>query len=122
MDHQQILGDIVAALKGELGAGYSTIKNFVESQGALLAKQAENIAMQRIDGSLAKDDDLYHFFLDGLERNATNMARSVVMMSALTIEKAWNAVAGVLWGGIRTMLTGAGVPANLLPQTPPINL
>lgn len=122
MGHDQILSDIIAALKGELGAGYSTIKTFAESQGKLLAKQAEHIAKSRIDGSLKDDDDLYHFFLDGLERNAENMTRSIVMLSALTIEKAWNAVAGVLWGGIRSILSGAGVPDNLLPETPPINL
>jgi hypothetical protein len=122
MDHTQILQDMAAALKGELGSGYSTISSFVESQGKLLAKQAEDIAKSRISGSLRDDDDLYHFFLDSLKHNTENMARSVVMLSALTIEKAWNAVANVLWGGIRTILSGAGVPANLLPQTPPISL
>ena len=122
MDHQQILGDIVAALKGELGEGYSTIKSFVESQGKLLAKQAEDIAKSRINGSLANDDELFQFFLEGLETNARNMAKSLVMLSVLTIEKAWNAVAGVLWGGIRTILSGAGVPGNLLPQTPAFSM
>jgi len=122
MDHTQILQDMAAALKGELGNGYSTISNFVETQGKLLAKQAEGIARSRINGSLKDDDALYHFFLESLKHNSENMAKSVVMLSALTIEKAWNAVAGVLWGGIRTILSGAGVPGNLLPQTPPINL
>ena len=122
MGHQQILDDMVAALKGELGEGYSTIKSFVESQGKLLAKQAESIATSRIGGSLREDDDLYEFFLENLRNNAENMAKAIVMMSALTIEKAWNAVAGVLWGAIRTALSGAGVPGNLLPQNPPINM
>ena len=122
MDHDQILGDIIAALKGELGAGYSTIQSFAESQGKLLAKQAEDIARSRISGSLKDDDDLFAFFLEGLRHNAENMAKSIVMLSALTIEKAWNAVAGVLWGGIRSILSGAGVPDNLLPETPPIHL
>lgn len=122
MDHQQILNDIAGALKGELGDGYSSIKSFVESQGRLLAKQAEDITKSRINGSLANDDELFQFFLEGLERNALNMARSLVMLSALTIEKAWNAVAGVLWGAIRTALSGAGVPGALLPQQPPLSL
>ena len=122
MDHTQILQDMAAALRGELGSGYSTISSFVESQGKLLAKQAEDIAKSRISGSLKDDDDLFHFFLESLKHNTENMAKSVVMLSALTIEKAWNAVAGVLWGGIRTILSGAGVPANLLPQTPPLSL
>ena len=122
MDHEQIFKDIVAALKGELGSGYSAISNFVESQGKLLAKQAESIAKSRLTGSLKDDDELYEFFLDSLKANTENMVKSIVMLSALTIEKAWNAVAGVLWGAIRTTLRGAGVPDNLLPAQPPINV
>ena len=122
MDQQQILNDIVAALKGELGAGYSTIRTLVETQGKLLAEQAEEIARSRIDGPLKDDDEMYAFLLQGLETNSRNLAKSLVMLSALTIEKAWNAVAGVLWGGIRTILSGAGVPGGLLPEKPPINL
>lgn len=122
MDHQQILNDIVAALRGELGSGFATIHGFVESQGRLLAKQAEDIAKSRVAGSLADDDELFQFFLENLERNAANMAKSIVMLTALTIEKAWNAIAGVLWGAIRTILGGAGVPAGLLPSTPPFSL
>lgn len=122
MGHEQIFQDMVNALKGELGKGYSTISNFVESQGKLLAKQAEDLAKSRLSGSLANDDELYHFFLQSLQQNTENLAKSLVMLSALTIEKAWNAVANALWGGIRTILSGAGVPANLLPQTPPINI
>ena len=121
MDHNQIFADIVAALKGELGTGYSTISGFVDSQGRLLAKQAEKIAVSRISGSLKDDDELYEFFLDSLKSNTENMVKSVVMLTALTIEKAWNAVAGILWGAIRTALSGAGVPDNLLPQTPPFS-
>ena len=122
MAHEQILNDMVAALQGELGSGYSTIQSFVQSQGKLLAKQAESIATSRISGSLKGDDELYEFFLDNLKNNAENMTKSVVMLSALTIEKAWNAIAGVLWGAIRTTLAGAGVPGNLLPQQPPFSM
>lgn len=122
MDHQQILDDIIAALKGELGQGFSTIKTFVTNQGTLLAQQAEEIAHLRVHGSLRTNDKLYNFFLEGLKTNAENMAKSIVMLTALTIEKAWNAIAGILWGGIRTILSGAGVPSGLLPATPPIKL
>lgn len=117
-----ILSDLVNALKDELGQGYSTISNIVETQGKLLAKQAKQIATSRATGSLKDDDELYHFYLESLKDNTIAVAKAVVMVTALTIEKAWNAIAGALWGGIRSILTGAGVPANLLPETPPINL
>lgn len=122
MNHQQILDDIVAALKGELGDGFSAIGSFVQSQGSLLAKQAESIATSRISGSLKNDDALYQFFLENLKTNSENMVKSIVMLSALTIEKAWNAVAGVLWGGMRSILSGAGVPGSLLPEQPPFSI
>jgi hypothetical protein len=122
MDSQDILGNMVAALQGELGQGYSTISNFVQTQGSLLARQAQNIAESRATGSLKDDDELFEFFLQGLQQNTENAAKSVVMLSALTIEQAWNAIAGALWGGVRSILTGAGVPSNLLPATPPISL
>jgi hypothetical protein len=112
---------MVAALQGQLGQGYSSISNFVQTQGSLLARQAENIATSRATGSLKNDDELFDFFLQGLQQNTENAAKSVVMLTALTIEQAWNAIAGVLWGGIRTILTGAGVPAARLPETPPFN-
>lgn len=75
-----------------------------------------------LSGTLADDDEFYQFFLDDLERNASDMVKHIAMLTALTIEKAWNAVVGILWGGIRTILSGAGVPGNLLPDTPPFKI
>lgn|SRR5688572_17501551 len=119
MNADTILSDLRDALKGELGQGYSVISGFVESQGRLLADQAAFIAEQRATGDLKNNDALFEFFQEGLKANALNMARSVAMLTALTIENAWNAVANVLWGGIRTILSAAGVPTGLLPATPP---
>lgn len=47
MSGETILSDIIAALKGELGEGFSTIKGFVERQGKMAAKQAAWIAKSR---------------------------------------------------------------------------
>jgi hypothetical protein len=117
-----ILDGIVAALRGELGAGFAEISSLVNAQGTLLAVQAEHITTSRLSGSLKDDDELFGFFLDGLRKNAENLAKSVVMLSALTIEKAWNAIAGTVWAAIRGTLAGAGVPSALLPATPPIHI
>ena len=122
MGEAEILKEITATLRAELGEGYSSIRTLVTSQGKLLARQAERIAKSRIGGSLKDDDDFYHYLLEGMQTNATNLTRSVVMLSALTLEKAWNAIAGILWKAMRTTLSAAGVPEPLLPQTPPINL
>lgn len=122
MDFQDILDDLVHALKGELGDGFGQIEGFVRQQGRLLAKQAETIATMRVDGPLAGDDERFAFFLESLKSNSENFSRSLVMLSILTIEKAWNAVAGVLWGAIRQILGSAGIPGNLLPETPPLSM
>ncbi|WP_284124630.1 hypothetical protein [Parerythrobacter aestuarii] len=118
MDAADILNDMLVALRGELHDGYGTIAEFAERQGRMLAKQAEHLAKERADGFLTDDDDLFAFFLEGMQRDAENMAKSIAMLSVITVEKAWNAVAGALWGGLRTILAAAGVPAVLLPETP----
>lgn len=120
MNAADILDDMVGALRGELSEGYSSISDFAERQGHMLAKQAEHLAKERADGFLSDDDELFAFFLEGMQRDTENMARSIAMLTVLTIEKAWNAVANALWGGMRTILAGAGVPSNLLPETPPL--
>ena len=119
MSATAILDEMRDALRGELGQGFSLISGFVNEQGRLLADQAVFIAEQRANGDLRDNDALYHFFLDGLKTNTENMARSVAMLTALTIEKAWNAIANALWGGLRGILTAAGVPAPLIPGAPP---
>lgn len=120
MNAADILNDMLGALQGELSDGYSEISEFAERQGRMLAKQAEHLATERADGFLTGDDELFAFFLEGMKRDTENMARSIAMLTVLTIEKAWNAVANALWGGLRTILAGAGVPGALLPETPPI--
>ncbi|QJB70005.1 hypothetical protein [Parasphingorhabdus halotolerans] len=119
MDSADIFNDMVGNLKGELSDGYSLISEFVERQGRLLAKQADHLAKTRVDGYLKDEDELFTYFLDGLARDTVNMVRSLAMLTVLTIEKAWNAVANALWGGLTTILTAAGFPVPLIPKAPP---
>ena len=120
MDAAAILDEMIGALRGELADGYDLISDFAERQGRMLAKQAEHLAKERADGFLAEDEELFAFFVEGMQRDTENMARSIAMLTALTIEQAWNAVANALWGGMRAILAGAGVPPALLPETPPL--
>lgn len=122
MDAGQILNSITGALKQELGDGYDLISSFAERQGRMLAKRAKNCATERANGYLKNDDELFADRLQALEDDAASLAKHIAMLTALTIEKAWNAVVGILWGALRTILSGAGVPAGLLPATPPISM
>lgn len=119
MNADDMLADIISALKLELGTGFKKIAKFVEQQGKLLAKQAELIARSRINGPLANDDEFYQWLLKGLEKDTANMAKGVAVLTALTIERAWNAIANVVWGGLSAILTASGVPAPLIPAKPP---
>ena len=122
MDFDQILLTITTSLKDEIGDDLSSIQSFIDSQGKLLAQQAIWIAESRVSGSLKNDDDLFGYFTDALRRDTEGLARAVAMHSIITIEKAWNAVANAVWGSIRAILSGAGVPDGLLPETPPLSI
>lgn len=121
MNFEQILSAITTALKNEIGEDLTSIQNFIDSQGNLISQQALWIAESRAYGTLKNNDDLFNYFTGALKRDTIGLAQSVAMHSIITIEKAWNAIANVVWGSIRTILTGAGIPANLLPETPPLS-
>lgn len=119
MDTDAILNEILAALKGELGGGFSKIKKFATRQGEMMARQAALIARGRLDGDFVEGDPFYQFLLKNLKDLAANTARAIAMQTLLTIEKAWNAIANVVWGALRGVLTAAGLPAPLIPAKPP---
>lgn len=119
MNASDILNDIVTNLKSDLGGGYSKIRKYAERQGEMLAKNAEFIAQGRLNGDFREGDTLYKSLLAGLADLTVNTARAIAQMTLLTLEKAWNALVTALWGGLRTILTGAGIPAPLIPAKPP---
>ncbi len=119
MTPQDILGQMTGALQKQLGAGYGQIAGFVTTQGALLAKEAADIAQSRIAGACAGDDDFWQWSLQRLENDTANMARAVAVMSLLTLEEAWNAMVGALWGGLHQILAAAGLALPTLPSAPP---
>jgi hypothetical protein len=109
---------MVAALKGEITAGWGKISGLARSQSSQLARQAAVIIESRIAGSLRTDEALYEFFVRGLRENARNFARTVAAMTIATLDRAWNAVVGALWSAINGALTGAGLAALPIPAAP----
>ncbi len=117
IDVGKLVEDIMNALKGAVGDGWSKIAGFAEKQSKMLANQAAMITQSRIDGSLKDDDDLFEFFVDQLKEMTENFARSVATLTLLTIEEAWNAVVHVIWGTINSALSSArmaGIPIPTL--------
>ena len=83
----------------------------------MLAQQGALIAQSRLAGTLSEDDDLFDFFVQQLKDLTPNFARSVAPMTLLTIEQAWNALVGVVWGTVNKALSAgrlAGLPLPTL--------
>jgi hypothetical protein len=118
IDTSQLVTDILAALRGEITQGWGKIRAFAEKQSKALATQASFITRSRVKGSLKDDDALFRFFVDQLKEMAANFARSVAAMTIVTLEKAWNAIVGVVWGAINQALTGAGLGKLAVPRPP----
>ena len=117
IDVQTFVSDILGALRGALSEGWSKISAFAEKQAKMLAQQGALIAQSRLAGTLAEDDDLFDFFVQQLKDLTTNFARSVATMTLLTIEQAWNALVGVVWGTVNKALSAgrlAGLPLPTL--------
>lgn len=117
-DADQLGRDIVAALRGELKGGWKKVSSFATRQARGLSAQAALIARERTIGSLRHDDQLYEFFVGNLREMTENFARTLAALTLLTIERAWNAVAGLLWGAINGALEGAGLGVLALPKVP----
>lgn len=93
-----ILGDLNALLDKDIGEYVA----FAKTQTKALAKQAAWIAEAAVKGEI--DEDERTFFLKDLARLAENFAKVVVGLTLLTIEKAWNAIAGRIWQALSAAL------------------
>ena len=93
-----ILGDLNALLDKDVGE----YVGFAKMQTKALAKQAAWIAEAVLKGEI--DEEEREFFLKDLARLAENFAKCIVGLTMLTIEKAWNAIAGRLWEALRGAL------------------
>lgn len=119
IDTGEITQQITTALQKVLGSGWGKIKDFSEKQAARISEQAAMIASARIDkrSQLHHNDDLFQWFIQGLKETADNFARSLAALTLLTLEQAWNAVVGVVWGFINKALQSAGLGILTIPTS-----
>lgn len=109
---------ILSTLTDMIGSDVQDHVDFAQGQTKLLAKQAALIAQAAINGDIDEDDQ--EFFTESLRKSTENFARTLVALTILTIEKAWNAVVEILWGAINKALNSAGVPFIFpIPGPPP---
>ena len=101
IDIGQLMDDIKTAASQVVEKDITTMRGFSERQLKALAKQTSLIAEGIRSGDI--DEDLRDFFLDSLEDMALNFVKTLRGMLAVTIEKTWNAVVGVIWRAIESV-------------------
>ncbi|SHG98762.1 hypothetical protein SAMN02745157_0107 [Kaistia soli DSM 19436] len=109
----QLAGDIVDALRGEITTGFQAISTFARNQSRRLAAQAALIAEGGITGQL--DAEMLRFFDDQLKTMARNFARAVAERTMITLQRAWNAITDVVWGAVNAALGTVGIGGLPMP-------
>jgi len=116
MDIDQVAAEMLANAKDALADGWDTLDTFRKSQLRKIARQGALISQMRISGELKDDPEMLDWFAEQLEDKVRNFARAVANITVLTLQKAWNAVVGAIWGAINGILTGNGFAALPIPS------
>ncbi len=106
---------LVKAIKGATKSGWAEVSTLVTTQSRMMALQAAFITESSISGPLRDEPELRQMFIDQLADSVRGLARDVAALTILTLEKAWNAVVGVLWGAMNKALGAAGLGGLVLP-------
>ena len=110
--------EIVEAVKKIVNDDWDHISSFAKNQSKMLANQAVMITTARTTGSLLKDDEGFEYFMSQLENMTRNLTQSIASLTIVTLEKAWNAVVGVIWGAINGALNKVGLTSVSIPTSP----
>lgn len=86
----------------------SLLKGFSDRQIKAIAQQASLVSDGIASGQITEETQ--EFFLDSLKTMAQSFANTLQGLTAVTVEKVWNAMVGVLWSAIGTA-TGISLPA-----------
>ena len=111
IDIDQLLNDITDAASDVLKNDVTQIRGFSERQVKALAQQAALVESGILSGQIT--EETRDFFLDSLEDMALNFAKTLRGLVAITVEKVWNAVVGVIWKAIAAG-TGIALPLPAL--------
>jgi hypothetical protein len=100
IDVGQLVKDITDAASGIIKSDVTQLGGFSKRQVEAIAHQASLVSAGIISGEITAETR--DFFLDGLKDMSRNFVNTLVGMSAVTVEKVWNAVVGVIWKAIST--------------------
>ncbi|WP_204126627.1 hypothetical protein [Pseudomonas ogarae] len=114
IDIGELMDSMKEAAKTIISADLTSVRGFAERQLKSIAKQSALVASGIASGEIEEDEK--DFFLDTIENMIRNFANTLRGLIAVTIEKLWNALVGVVWKAISSA-TGVVlfvVPASLI--------
>tara|TARA_R110002072_G_scaffold211424_1_gene368959 strand:+ start:11293 stop:11670 length:378 start_codon:yes stop_codon:yes gene_type:complete len=104
IDIQDLTKTIVGSLTGLVEGDITDYVDFAEKQTKALAKQAAWIASTAVvpfgtEGGFDDREEL-DWFLENLEKMSSNFVKTIIALTIITLEKAWNAIVGAIWSAI----------------------
>ncbi len=109
LDPNALINSIKDAAGGILQQDVTTVTGFAQDQLTGIAQQAERIAAMEAMGVFKDNDELRDHFVNNLEAISRNFVLTLEGLAALTAEKLWNAIVGIVWDAIGTA-TGVALP------------
>jgi hypothetical protein len=105
IDLGKLVDDSISAASAAIGDDITKIDGFARSQFAAIAQLAADITADRLAGRLTEQEfEVLMKRMPNLVKNTINTLRGLTLV---TVEKAWNAVAGTVQNAIRTAIAGA---------------
>lgn len=117
MRTSDIIARILNRLQTQLGEDFETIESFARERLESITELAAVIARERVDGIFRTNNQMFARAVDRLKAHVDLFARNLALLSALTVEKAWNTVVSEVWGAINALVGAVGAPLPL-PQLP----
>lgn len=108
IDISSLIQQMQSAASQVANKDISVLQGFSDRQIKAIAQQAALVSAGIASGQITEETQ--SFFLDSLKTMAQSFANTLQGLTAVTIEKVWNAMVGVIWSAIGTA-TGIQLPA-----------
>jgi hypothetical protein len=113
MDLNKLINDMIGAVSGIAKKDITLIEGFSKSQMQKIAEQTVWFAEADGMGMFDNNKPLRDHFLKGIEEVTRLCAKTLVAIAAITVEKIWNALVGVVWGALDAAV-GIALPRPLI--------
>ncbi|MCA0873616.1 hypothetical protein LCL97_22515 [Seohaeicola saemankumensis] len=117
MKSSEVIANILGKLQTQLQGDFETIETFARERLEDIAELAMVLARERVDGIFKTNNQMFQRAVARLEKRVDLFVRDLALLSALTVEKAWNTVVSEVWGAINAVI-GAAAGTLPLPSLP----